>query len=81
MNFEEFGPKEVSIQLSHEHLKEAIRNYLYTSGYSTLKKGESIAEVTFGALTEGLIPIHYWVEKEISEESEVFIQYNNGKSS
>jgi len=58
------GPEPVQVEVSLEHIKEAMKEYLYRRGYA---KGanECIADVSFGALHEtNIIPIQFWVEKE-----------------
>lgn len=67
------GPEAIQVSVSLENLKEAFKDHLYRLGYAK-GKDECIADMSFGALTEGdTIPIQFWIEKS---NEEVFLVYN-----
>jgi hypothetical protein len=61
MNFS--GPEPKTLEVSLDNFKEVFKRYLYERGYGR-KQGESIVDVSFGPLTENLIPIQFWIEGE-----------------
>jgi hypothetical protein len=78
MNWQDTKPIEISLSL--DSIKDILRERLYQLGYAQ-RSSQNIADVTFGALHEQQVPVHFWIEDEepVREQEVIVIEYN-GKS-
>ncbi|MDE1830315.1 MAG: hypothetical protein KGI25_08330 [Thaumarchaeota archaeon] len=74
----------IQISISLDNLKELFKEKIYSLGYAK-RVDECVADVSFGALQNDTIPVHFWIETNrdpdevILERKEVLVEYKNGK--